>query len=631
MVLSPSRASLLATRRIHKSCPRAATSQSKRTVAVLGGGISGLTSAYRLSQQLPPSNYNVLLLESSPRLGGWIHSERTSVPHSSDSTALIEAGPRSIRPTGPTAMVMLELLSSLGLIDRMLKVPKTAPSAKNRFIYYPDRLAKLPNSLASLFTAILQLPFLRAIIPRVLLEPRVPSRFARPVSESKSEKARLQSRESLEDESVDSFVSRRFGPSLAANLVSAVIHGIYAGDSRKLSVRSVLPFLWESERVHGSVLRSMLLPSGRNKRYRPLPAGEAARKQEIEDETKALQERLGNELVTSLKGVSVYSFPNGLQEIVSSLEKALDAADNVTVCKGTAVDSILIDENHTISLRTSGGETIPVDRLVSSVPAARLSKMLPEQTLPYLDHNPSANVGVVNIVISRPPGSSSKPLLPVQGFGYLIPRTTPNNQDGILGVVFDSDSLPTQDLPDPLASADSANLSNQPIKLTVMMGGSHWEKLSPDSLPSKSEMSERAIRAVSKHLSIPRSLLEDSQYTKILPSLQRDCIPQYLVGHPVRMAALHRALSQHPSLSDKLTLVGASYTGVSLNDCVAYATQTANKLAAAELSKDVHAVVTGLEHFQPPISEASTVSARSSALSGTAKRMVASTSACHPD
>ncbi len=371
----------------------------KKRVAVLGGGISGLTSAYRLAQQLPKDRYDVVLLEGQQRLGGWIQSERIALP-STETTALVEKGPRSIRPAGYSGLMMLDLVRSLGLLDRLLKVPKTAPSAQNRFLYYPDRLAKLPNSIPTLLSALLKLPFLRSIIPGVLKEARVPSRFLRPRSESKSEKARLQQRELIEDESVDSFVSRRFGKGLAENLLSAVMHGIYAGDTRKLSVRAVLPFLWEAERVHGSVLRSML-PTKRNKRHRTLPESEAAVKAAKEERQKQLESELGKDFVDSFKSISVYSFPEGVQEIVAALEAQLAKLDNVQIKKGDAVLSIIVDSQGKTSLRTASGETIEADRIISSVPSSQLADILPENVeLPHLKHNPSANVGVVNIVTS---------------------------------------------------------------------------------------------------------------------------------------------------------------------------------------------------------------------------------------
>jgi protoporphyrinogen/coproporphyrinogen III oxidase len=60
------------------------------------------------------------------------------------------------------------------------------------------------------------------------------------------------------DETVESFISRRFSPTIAANLIDPLISGIYAGDISKLSVESVFPSLKRLERLYGSVVRGAI-------------------------------------------------------------------------------------------------------------------------------------------------------------------------------------------------------------------------------------------------------------------------------------------------------------------------------------------------------------------------------------
>lgn len=86
------------------------------SVAILGGGISGLSSAYYLSKSSPKTK--ILLIEGSKRLGGWIRSQRVppgnhvSFNTSSDETdnVLFEAGPRSLRPVGPGGAAILSMV-----------------------------------------------------------------------------------------------------------------------------------------------------------------------------------------------------------------------------------------------------------------------------------------------------------------------------------------------------------------------------------------------------------------------------------------------------------------------------------------------------------------------------------------
>lgn len=74
-------------------------------VAVLGGGITGLASAYFLSRSLP--NAKITLFEASPRLGGWLHSKRIDVGNGS---VVFEQGPRNLRPTAPNGLITLDLV-----------------------------------------------------------------------------------------------------------------------------------------------------------------------------------------------------------------------------------------------------------------------------------------------------------------------------------------------------------------------------------------------------------------------------------------------------------------------------------------------------------------------------------------
>lgn len=83
-----------------------------RTVAVLGGGITGLTAAFTLARNLPREYYKIVLVDAQNRLGGWISSRRVPVfsDHPDRETALLEGGPRSIRPVGYKGLRTIELV-----------------------------------------------------------------------------------------------------------------------------------------------------------------------------------------------------------------------------------------------------------------------------------------------------------------------------------------------------------------------------------------------------------------------------------------------------------------------------------------------------------------------------------------
>ena len=74
-------------------------------IAILGGGITGLASAYYLSRFLPDAN--ITLFEASSRLGGWLHSKQVNV---GTGKVVFEQGPRNLRPTNPNGLVTLDLV-----------------------------------------------------------------------------------------------------------------------------------------------------------------------------------------------------------------------------------------------------------------------------------------------------------------------------------------------------------------------------------------------------------------------------------------------------------------------------------------------------------------------------------------
>lgn len=157
---------------------------------------------------------------------------------------------------------------------------------------------------------------------------------------------------------------------------------------------------------------------------------------------------------------------------------------------------------------------------------------------------------VVNLYFSQPK------LLPVQGFGYLIPRTVPfdENPELALGVVFDSDVSVGQD-------------TIPGTKVTVMLGGHWWDDW--EVYPDEEEGARMAKAVLERHLGIT----EEPQVVRV--ALQKNCIPQYTVGHEERMAETSHLLER---FEGRLRVAGSSYTGVGLNDCVRAASDVVDGL-----------------------------------------------------
>jgi len=204
---------------------------------------------------------------------------------------------------------LISQVNQLGLAHRIVTVDKAEPAARNRFLYYPDRIHQLPNSVLSLLASPLK-PATRSLLPSLLREWRLPPN---PPPDG-------------EDESVDSLIRRRFGPDIAEKIVSAVMHGIYAGDSRQLSAGSVLPQLLEYERKHGGILRGTWAE-------RKAAAPDAAEIDRIKQSFEPEQTRL-------LERASVWSMLGGVETLSKGLLRDLRQRSNVEVRLGEGIGRV---------------------------------------------------------------------------------------------------------------------------------------------------------------------------------------------------------------------------------------------------------------------------------------------------
>lgn len=128
----------------------------------------------------------------------------------------------------------------------------------------------------------------------------------------------------IEDESVDEFLSRRFGSEFARIFGSALVHGIYAADSRELSVRAAFPSLWDAEeRGRGSLVTGFLRPS------------RVSATAEVDDPPYQL-----GDVEERMRGVSVYSFSQGIGVLVDALLRELRTRRNVRLLGGVSATGL---------------------------------------------------------------------------------------------------------------------------------------------------------------------------------------------------------------------------------------------------------------------------------------------------
>ena len=137
----------------------------------------------------------------------------------------------------------------------------------------------------------------------------------------------------LGDESVGSFVSRRFGKPLADKIVSGILHGIYAGDSYQLSVRSILPSLCNFEDQDKSLIKGA---------WKQASGGPVCL---ADEDFQWMQNRANQNLPANheaARNSSIFTFKNGIGELASALEAKLEDDPKVSIQRQTSIDELAV-------------------------------------------------------------------------------------------------------------------------------------------------------------------------------------------------------------------------------------------------------------------------------------------------
>ncbi len=303
---------------------------------ILGGGISGLSAAWRLSKLHP--DIEITLLEKSPRLGGWIETGQSG-------DFLFERGPRTF--SAARSPILLNLIAEVGLEKDLLFSKK---SAKTRYLWHRGRL----KSASSLF-----LPHAW----RLLLEPFVPKGSG--------------------EETIHTFASRRFGSKIAELFFDPITLGVFAGDSRTLSMEACFPKLVEMEQRYGSLLLSVL----QRKKKQQFPG-------------------------------TLFTLQGGMQRLIDVLGASLSA----NLILGAEVLAVA-KENKGWRVETGKG-SIYADVVFPALPAHALRTLLP--TMPPIE---SVSLTLVNL-------GFADLAMPKKGYGYLVPSS---EEEALLGMIFDSE------------------------------------------------------------------------------------------------------------------------------------------------------------------------------------------------
>ncbi|CUM67547.1 uncharacterized protein PRCAT00005247001 [Priceomyces carsonii] len=528
----------------------------KGKVAVLGSGISGLTFSYFLSKLRP--DIKIAILEQKPRAGGYIKSDKLQ-GDALNENIIFEKGPRTLRGVSYGSLLIIDILKSLNCIDQIEAISKNSVSNRKFLLGQDKDLIEVPHSFKS-FVEFIKSGILSGIPKAIVRE--------------SFNRTKLKANE---DESIESFFERHFKTKvLNDRVLSAIIHGIYAGDTSKLSIRSIFPRLVNMEKENGSIIAYMIKKLFQKKApAAPLPQSL------IDYERYISKEADLDGLIKKLSNYPMIRLREGLESLVTALSGYIAKQENIDVKYDTNISEIDIASG---TIKIKGSDPITFDHVRSTINSNSLAQMIPNDAKEVKDllHLHYVSIFLCNIY-------SEGHLIPKNknGFGFLVPKSV-HNPESLLGVIFDSDieqnSVPLFDGP---KYAKEMNYS----KVTLMLGGHYYDDLG--KIPSSSmnlEIVEKILNNIlhfntEKHNLIIRNEALDNEPLVSLKANDLlisytfidDCIPQFNVGYDEQKRKLLKVLDE--ASRGRFSIGGTSFgNGVGVPDCVLNSLEAALKM-----------------------------------------------------
>lgn len=489
-------------------------------VVIVGGGITGLATAYRILKSSKEGASRVgpvavTLLEGSDRLGGDIKTDRID-------GLVIDGGPDAFVAAKPDATALCE---ELGLGARLI-----GTIARNRKVYvlFGGRLHALPEGM-----------FLT--VPTQLIA------TARSGLLSWEGKARaaldlvLPPKLDARDESIGSFIRRRLGDEVAQRIADPLLGGIYAGDLETLSVRATFPQLVQLEEQYGSLIRGAL----------ELRAAEAK-----EGGASGAFSRLFSR--RSTRAPSAFcSLVSGMGELIDVLAAQIEELGGEIRTRTSAL-SVVRPSDPTVPdgaarflvktrLPSGVSEAIPADAVVIAAPAYRAAEVIRELDPDLAELARDVPYESTATVILAFPRSAIPHAL--DAVGMIIPKT---ERRRILALTF-------------ITSKWEGRAPPGTAMIRVFIGG--------HSDPHASAQDDEAL------IELATSELSSILGVSAAPTLARVYrfprgSAQLLVGHLERMAKVRARTALHPGLY----LAGGAFDGVGIPDCVRQANEIAQKI-----------------------------------------------------
>ncbi len=466
-----------------------------RRVIVIGGGIAGLAAAHRVIELNNDKSLGleVMLLEASPRLGGSIATERID-------DFLVEAGPDSFVSEKPWA---LRLCERLGLTSRLVS---TQAAYQKIYIVHQGKLEPLPEGFFLLAPTRLW-PFVQTPLFSFSGKLRMAAELLLPRGAMN------------DDESLGSFVRRRFGAEALERVAQPLVGGIYASDPDKLSLTATMPRFKEMEQTKRSIIWAMWSEQRRRARHRE--SGSGARWS----------------LFVTLAG--------GMQECVDRIARRLPEG---SMRLNSPVKNVIYDQTKRIwRISTAGRETAEASAVILATPARRTGEILgslAKDAAEELKNISSASTATVSLAYRREDFPSK-----LDSFGFVVPVI---EQRKIMACTFSSLKYP-------------GRAPEGRVLLRAFIGGS----LQPELFQDDEATMEKNVR---EELASLLGVTAPPLFSRIWR--HPNSMPQYHVGHESRIRRIEAQLAKFPTLA----LAGSTYRGVGIADCVRTGEDAAEKV-----------------------------------------------------
>lgn len=477
-------------------------------LAVIGGGLSGLSAAYYLHRAMPGAQLSVF--EAQNRVGGVIVTERRD-------GWLIEHGADCFSTNPPEA---LQLCRDLGVEGDLIE---PEPRGRRAMISRGNRLLPVPEGFVLMrptrMGAVLRSPLLSwSGKLRLIAE-----RFVKP-------------RQDDSDESLASFVRRRFGRETLDRLVQPLVAGIYTADAEQLSMQATMLQFVKMEREHGSLIAATL----------------ASRREEAASLERASSgARYGQFRV----------FPEGMGRLLEELARALPAG---TIEYDTRVEALERTSDGRWRVRIRGREDVLVDGLLLAVPAPVAASLLQSTTENSTAAEQAAGRAAAELA-AIPYASSALVVLGVEtsriarlpdAFGFVVPAI---DRRRILAGSFASHKFPGR-------TPAGRTL------IRVFMGGA----LQPGLL----EQDDAGLIRIAREELAELIGLSGEPELSFVRRWNR-AMPQYHVGHRQRVERIEAELAQLPGLE----IAGNGLHGVGIAPVVGTARRAAERLTQSAATR----------------------------------------------